>query len=215
MSEQVLEGLKKMDPSNNNHWTMTGEPKLDTVKFLSGVPVTREELAVIAPGFNRSAMAKYVADAATETGNATISQPGPTGPGAGDGGFGEIVEPTAALEGPADREDEIETLAAQIARSDERILELKRLHEQAGKELDNEIRLHDALADQMIVVNPPPTLQQNIKAYLATVNGISQKRAQARHALANSGIDIGGLMAMAAPAPIDQALKGRERHARR
>lgn len=208
MSQQVLEGLKKLDPDNDNHWTMDGQAKLETIKFLSGgTAISREELDKIAPGFNRQAMKDYLT---AEAGNVAVSQPGPTGPGAGDGGSA-IIEPTASVEGSADREDEIETLAEKIASSDERVLELKRIHEQAGKDVAAEILVNDRLHDRMTTLNPAPTHQENIKTYLASVVSLRQTRALARHALATSGIDIDGLMAQAAPAPIDQALKGRSR----
>lgn len=214
MSEKVLEGLKKLDPNNDNHWTMDGQAKLETIKFHAGVAVTREDLDKIAPGFNRQAMKDYLASLTTEAGNVAVQQPGPTGAGAGDGGSSH-VESTEEIEGLASREDEVKALAEKIASSDETILELKRVYEQAGKELAGAVAARDVLNDRLTVLNPPPTHQENIKAYLATVGGLRQTRVLARNALEGSGIDVHGLMRAMAPAPIDQALKARERVASR
>lgn len=207
MSEQVLEGLKKLNPENDNHWTMDGQAKLDTVKFLSGVAVTRDELEKIAPGFNRQAMKEYAASLKVEVPNATPPEPVRD---AGDE-TGIVTEQPKMEDRSPTRETQIESLAAQITSTDEAILEVKRVQEEARIELIRLETISEKLRDRMIVVNPPTTHQENIKNYLASVNAARQGRATARMALANSGIDIDGLQAMAAPAPIDRMLKTRRR----
>lgn len=208
MSEKILEALYKLDPENDSHWTMNGEAKLDTVKFKSGgISVTREELEKIAPGYNREALKKYLASQIkTEPTNAEAKDPENTGDGAG-----ATVEPSEPENPVIDRKDEIEALAAEIASTDEAIIEVKRVQREAGEELERLEARSNELRDKMNVVNPPPTHQENIKAYLASVRRTNMKRAAARYELANSGVDIDGLQRLAAPSPIDQSLAGRRR----
>ena len=82
--EKILAATLKMNPDNDQHWTMDGQAKLETIKFFAGVPVTRDELNAAVPGFNREALRAHLAGAPTspnaEAGNVTPAvQPGPTG----------------------------------------------------------------------------------------------------------------------------------------
>ncbi len=49
-SEQILEVLSKLDPSNKDHWTQDGQPRLGAV----GEGVTRQQILEVAPLFSRS-----------------------------------------------------------------------------------------------------------------------------------------------------------------
>lgn len=48
-SEQILESLSKLDPSNTSHWTQNGQPLLSAV----GEGVTRSQIIEAAPLFSR------------------------------------------------------------------------------------------------------------------------------------------------------------------
>lgn len=54
MENKLLEGLKKLDVKNDNHWTKEGLPKLEALTFAVGRPVSREDVEKLAPDFNRS-----------------------------------------------------------------------------------------------------------------------------------------------------------------
>lgn len=47
-SEQILDSLSKLDPSNKDHWTQNGQPLLSAVG-----DVTRQEIIAVAPMFSR------------------------------------------------------------------------------------------------------------------------------------------------------------------
>lgn len=49
-SEQILEVLSKLDPTNKDHWTQDGQPRLGAV----GEGVTRQQILDVAPLFSRS-----------------------------------------------------------------------------------------------------------------------------------------------------------------
>lgn len=54
MNENIIEGLKKLDPAADAHWTKEGEVNLIAFKFImGGKSVTREQIEEVAPGFNR------------------------------------------------------------------------------------------------------------------------------------------------------------------
>lgn len=58
--QNIIDALKKLDVSNDNHWTVDGQPRLDTVKMLAADPsVTRDTLNEIAPDFNRATAASW------------------------------------------------------------------------------------------------------------------------------------------------------------
>lgn len=50
----IADALAQLDPKNDNHWTASGEPRIDTVKALTGdQTVTRAMVEAANPGFNR------------------------------------------------------------------------------------------------------------------------------------------------------------------
>lgn len=51
--QKILDALEKLDSANDNHWTADGKPKVDSVKFLAGVAVTREDIDAVAPDYSR------------------------------------------------------------------------------------------------------------------------------------------------------------------
>lgn len=55
MTEKIIEALKALDTTNDNHWTTDGLPRLETVKFnAADQSITREQVNQAAPGFTRS-----------------------------------------------------------------------------------------------------------------------------------------------------------------
>ncbi len=53
MELEILNGLQKLDPQNDEHWTTEGLPRLDVLKDIVGAAVTRVQLQEFAKGFNR------------------------------------------------------------------------------------------------------------------------------------------------------------------
>lgn len=68
MSAKILEALKKLDPTNDNHWTEDGAPRMDTVKMLAAdQTLTREQVTAASPGFGRATPLQADAPAAPVT----------------------------------------------------------------------------------------------------------------------------------------------------
>ncbi len=61
---KILEAVKQLDPTNDNHWTAAGEPRLETVRMLaSDSSLSRDQVSKAAPDFSRtSAQATPPAD---------------------------------------------------------------------------------------------------------------------------------------------------------
>jgi hypothetical protein len=50
---QIMEGLLKLDPNDNSHWTRDGKPSLEALMRFVGVYVSREKVTTTAPQFVR------------------------------------------------------------------------------------------------------------------------------------------------------------------
>ena len=54
MKEALLTALNALDKNDDAYWTAEGLPRLDILKSMIGQPVTREDIANVAPGFSRT-----------------------------------------------------------------------------------------------------------------------------------------------------------------
>ena len=51
---KIIDALKSLDPTNNEHWTDAGLPLVGIIAAASGVPnVTRKDISAALPGWNR------------------------------------------------------------------------------------------------------------------------------------------------------------------
>lgn len=202
MSQQILDAINKLDPNNDNHWTMDGLAKLDTIKFLAGgTSVTREELEKIAPGFNRESLRAYRANQPVENVNA----PEPTETGGG------VVEPSPAEEGPEERKAKVEAMAKEIDEQSKAILELERVHDEARKKLmDAHAKIND-LNTQYQKANPPETEMDTIQKYLESEKKLGQERGEAITAFRESGVTLKDIAKMTTRSALDAHLQNRKR----
>ncbi len=116
---KILEALGKLDPTNENHWTADGLPRIETVRMLAGnQTITREQITAEAPDFSRSANVV---------------------PGA--------EQPTPAVEQQdevVDYSEAIEKAQAEVARLTKIKNEVEAALNKATKDLDNLIDLQNA-----------------------------------------------------------------------
>lgn len=54
MKDKIIAALETLDSANDNHWTESGLPKLEALRFAFGGPVTREMVEQHAPGYTRA-----------------------------------------------------------------------------------------------------------------------------------------------------------------
>lgn len=101
-ADAISNALKQLDPNNDEHWTATGQPRIDTVKAMLGdTSITREALDTAMPGFNRE-----IAGGENRVGNGTPAGAAPSdtaAPATGDnaeGGAPATDAPAAAPPAP-------------------------------------------------------------------------------------------------------------------
>lgn len=76
MSEKIIAALRQLDVTNDNHWTSEGQPRIDTVKLLSGdQTVTREAIGQAVPGFVRARAEELLPKAAAPAPSAPATPP--------------------------------------------------------------------------------------------------------------------------------------------
>lgn len=83
MNKNISDALSKLDPTNDNHWTQDGLPRLDTIRIVSGDPsLSREAVTAANPEFNRESAqaAASAAQAGGATTPATPTDPAPPAP---------------------------------------------------------------------------------------------------------------------------------------
>ena len=214
-AQRLADALLGLDPSNDNHWTGDGLPRLEAAKFLSGNPaLTREQVTAAVPGLLRS----NVAALAAVQGAATRSQGGSTTPaateapaaaqgptqGAGDGdqGGGDGGD-TADAEEKAGGDGDTDALAAAKA---ELAVALalqasanRRVHA-AQEEVDRLLQEAERARPRAHVVNA-----MAVQQYLARQRANLQEQGEKRAAL--RGVNL--LELLPQRAPIDSALARR------
>jgi hypothetical protein len=110
-NSNIVEALKKLDPSNDDQWTSSKQPTVAAVSELVGESVTREQIDAAADGFNRDTAPGFFMTATAkpwEQGAAKADGTQETGPQAGTDVDGNTDAPT---EGPKADEDNPQTPA--------------------------------------------------------------------------------------------------------
>jgi hypothetical protein len=137
MSLPLIEALAKLDPKNDNHWTVDGEPRLDTVKFFAGTPtLMREDLNKVSVYTRKEALAG-TAPVPAGTPAAAEAPPAAVAEGGAAAGAAPLVLPVAASAAPAAAEPP----AAPVPEKPFNLEESKAELEEIEKDL-TEIRVH-------------------------------------------------------------------------
>lgn len=137
MSEQIISALKGLDPTNADHWTTDGMPRLDVIKSIAGVALTRADIAKVAPNFTRGnpvldePEVQNEVEAETQTADDTQATQKVPAPNATEGGEKQV-------DNSADEKVEAELIAAQ-----EQMNAAKKRLDKAQAEMDVVIRKQD------------------------------------------------------------------------
>lgn len=217
--------LTKLDPTNDNHWTADGQPRLDTVKMLAANPaINREQVEAAAPGYLRTNAASYTMQppsaAAVPAAPATPEPVPPAAPAAVlqpvapaqpvDSGVDENAatfsadqsKPAEVVGGGADAEDGEPTLEAQLAEASEKSQKIRAALDYLNKELAAAMQVEDGLRKQLEV--DPRTANVNaIRGYLDAQAKVREDRIARKIAL--NGVDLKELT-RGLKAPIDAAM---------
>ncbi len=189
MNQKLLDALKQLDVTNDNHWTVDGLPRLETVRILTAEPsLSREELTKAVPGFSRaSALAGASMDEQKEAAQ---------------------MKPPAPLEEDMPKVEQVERARPVLTLLEE---EMQKLAELDG--VVNEVA--QARAAQQAVVDK--IIKENVKAlsddfatsnaaYLASQKKQLEIRAGRIKMVRESGVNLAELNKMVSKAPIDNAM---------
>lgn len=230
MTNRILEALLKLDVQNNNHWTADGLPRLDTVKMLaSDQTLTREQVAVAAPGFSRTTATGYTAPSAeqqapqtqgpqgsteqqstapaaqqtapsTEQGTSSLDKPD-------DLDAGQAQQPTMEAVGTG-ATDEVAALQAELAEQEELVSEIRRHKVKVDAEFDKARKREDELRMKLESLRPNDNTTDAIQGYLASQRKALEQRAARQQLIKDSGISLKEL-ASGLRSPIDSAMARR------
>ena len=201
MSDKIKEALSKLDPENDNHWTADGQPRLDTLKILTGNPgLSREDVTTAAPGFTRAQAAPQApAGAPPSKGTDPVPPAAPAAP----------QPPAAPLSAPplAEEADDLESLRRE---AEEATLTFNEAHTelQQMKERVEQLRKDMDAANDKLTLATREKEGNPIMGYLASQRKELEVRAARQKAIQDSGVDLKALTA-GMRAPIDEAFQRR------
>lgn len=231
MTNKILEALLKLDVQNNNHWTADGLPRLDTVKMLaSDQTLTREQVAVAAPGFSRTTATGYTAPSSEQQAPQTQSPQGSTEQQQSAAPAAQQAAPsteqgTSSLDKPDDLDagqaqqrsmeavgtgatDEVEALQAELAEQEELVSEIRRHKAKVDAEFDKARKREDELRMKLESLRPNDNTTDAIQGYLASQRKALEQRAARQQLIKDSGISLKEL-ASGLRSPIDSAMARR------
>lgn len=222
MSDKIKAALAKLDPTNDNHWTADGFPRLDTVRLLaSDGTLSREAVTNALPGFSRTtatkpALAATVVVVATEA--PAVAQPAPAAtsepaadlPDAGDtlesACAAIVAKVNANLEASGSEVvvvaslDEHGQLKLELAEAKEELDELRAIRD----EVVRRFTAQNAKVDKLIVAvertAPKHELVDSVQGYLARQRKNLEERG--RRIRATAGINLKDFLPTKAPCDI-------------
>lgn len=194
---KVAEALRKLDVTNDNHWTADGLPRIDTVRMIAGnQALTREMITAEMPEFSRQT-ASLGASVAVPVAPVVLAVPVES--------IEKSTEPVAEVTPPLKedvRDFEAEILAAQqelhealVARN-----EAQRLVEEKQNAMDEVISAQHAYAIQTPV-------EVAVQGYLASQKELLTERGRRSQVLREKGVTLADIQDLIPQkAPIDIAL---------
>lgn len=227
MTNKILEALLNLDVQNNNHWTADGLPRLDTVKMLaSEQTLTREQVAVAAPGFSRTTATGYTAPSAKQQAPQTQSPQGSTeqqqnaapaaqqaAPSTEQGSSsldkpddldaGQAQQPTMGAVGTG-ATDEVAALEEALAEQEELVTKIRAHKVEVDKAFEEARAKEDGLRVNLEEARPQRSTGNDIQDYLAAQRKNLEARAARQQMIRESGINLKEL-ASNLKAPIDAA----------
>ena len=183
---KITEALAKLDPTNDNHWTSDGLPRIDTVKMLAAdQTLTRESITAEFPEFTRSSAATALVPVVGE-------KPVVQGEEVANGEVKDYV----ALQDAAQEELQ----AAIIARDEAQAVVYEK--QNALDDIINERHAAGEAEHPMAAIS----------GYLASQQGVLQERARRQKVLAESGVTLSDIQALIPQkSPLDAALSSKKK----
>lgn len=219
-NQAIIAALQKLDPSNDNHWTGDGLPRLDTVKLNAGdQSLTREDVTKAWPEFSRSNVTPAPQAPVQATPNSAAPVTPAATPSATDAAQAALAKAQVAVTGLFQPQSFTEALAAsldsevdldeddfegRIAQGRLKVEQIGRIISEAKKALDAANAELDDVINAKHAANPQDSGTMN---YLAAQQRRFQERADQQIKFKESGITLKMLEAIVPKkAPIDRAM---------
>lgn len=214
--QNIIDALKKLDVSNDNHWTVDGQPRLDTVKMLAADPsVTRDTINAIAPDFNRETAASWEpkqeneqVQTTSDNEQGTEDQPQEKPVEAtGTSGTDAEQQPQAAEAKPSEEvaETNLEHLEKALADAEAKTAEKRLVKEQAEAAYVAALQEEDAARIALDAAKPKTHELDPIHGYLNAQLEQNIERSRVVEALREAGVTPEVLQKLAGLNPTDVA----------
>lgn len=169
MLEKILNALKSLDHTKDEHWTADGLPRIDVVKQIAGEQaITRDDIVAAAPTFTRANAAAAAPGAAPAAPAATppvatapTAPAAPTAPPAPAKAAAPVLRP--AKGDPAAIAEATATLKA----AQDKLSEIDKYLAEGKKAREDQVRVVEASQSALDAVQPIQTNTDAIQAYLA------------------------------------------------
>lgn len=214
--QNIIDALKKLDVSNDNHWTVDGQPRLDTVKMLAADPsVTRDTINAIAPDFNRETAASWEpkqeneqVQTTSDNEQSTEDQPQEKPVEAtGTSGNDAEQQPQDAEAKPSEEvaETNLEHLEKALADAEAKTAEKRLAKEQADADYAAALQEEDAARITLDAAKPKTHELDPIHGYLNAQLEQNSERSRVVEALREAGVTPEVLQKLAGLNPTDVA----------
>lgn len=185
---KVVEALGKLDPSNDNHWTSDGLPRIDTVRMFAGnQALTREAITAAIPNFSRQIAAAAMGKPLVAQATAPVDEAAP------------VVAAPVVSEKPkssSNLEEAQAKLQAALTARNEANAKVQEAQD-AVDVIINEQYAHGAQDETAVA----------IRGYLDGQRALLEERARRTRVLHESGVTLNDIQALIPQkAPIDIAL---------
>ncbi len=230
----IKNSLAKLDPTNEDHWTSDGLPRLEVLKKISGdATLTRKQVTDADPSFSRASVSEaeqakngtdeveVVSEVETEadepevmvaaqeaTGTETVVDAATVAEAS------EIVTPAPETAVLAPELTKMQALQVKLAVHEEVMLDADRVKEAADKTLKAANTEVNAINRQIEAITKadPYAATAGIRDYIAMQNKLRMDRAMnARRLVGDSGAKPGDIVkALEVRSPIDKAFLGRK-----
>lgn len=202
---KIVEALKKLDVTNDNHWTADGLPRLDTVKMLaSDQSITRDQANAAAPGFCRENAATWAPAEQGQGGSTGTSESAaPAAPQAAQASAESSAAPASAEQPSKEPEqpaveqsaptaaDEVQALEEALSAQSEKVEAVRQLRADIEAEFERERQKEDDLRARLEALRPVADSHANaIQDYLASQRKALEERAARIRAIQESGVDL-------------------------
>lgn len=208
----IIEALRALDPTNDNHWTADGQPRLDTVKMLASDPsITREAVTLALPGFNRT-------KSTNGDGAAPLPPPPPkaaqqaaqpvekASPGKANGAVEPAPQPIEKLES---KDVVLSALQEELVEAEKETQEARTAKEQTNRWFEEARAREDVIRLKLEELTAKDNTPNAIQSYLESQKQLLSDRADRKRMIAEAGISLRDLSKSISAAPIDQSMARR------